>query len=62
MLLEHGRIVEFDRFVEVGSDRTVSDIRLSPKALLSEPTSKFYHLCKASGKEEFATLKKLSGL
>jgi len=46
MLLDDGRIVEFD----------------TPKALLSDSSSKFYGLCKATGKEEFAVLKKLAGL
>ncbi|KAF5371584.1 hypothetical protein D9758_003437 [Tetrapyrgos nigripes] len=46
MLLDQGRIVEFDR----------------PRVLLSQPSSKFYALCKATGKEEFSMLKKLSGL
>ncbi|THU79589.1 ATP-binding cassette transporter [Dendrothele bispora CBS 962.96] len=46
MLLDQGRIVEFDR----------------PGVLLSQPTSKFYALCKATGKDEFAMLKKLAGL
>ncbi|KAH7096201.1 multidrug resistance-associated ABC transporter [Auriculariales sp. MPI-PUGE-AT-0066] len=45
MLLENGRIVEFDR----------------PSALLAEPTSKFYSLCRAAGKEEFQILKRMSG-
>ncbi|TFK68805.1 multidrug resistance-associated ABC transporter [Pluteus cervinus] len=45
MLLEQGRIVEFDR----------------PGVLLSNPSSKFYALCKATGKDEFAMLKKLAG-
>jgi hypothetical protein len=46
ILLEEGRIVEFD----------------SPVALLSNPNSKFYSLCKATGKSEFAVLKKLAGV
>ena len=44
MLLEEGRIVEFD----------------SPAVLLSNPNSKFYSLCKATGKSEFAVLKKMT--
>jgi len=44
MLLEQGRIVEFDR----------------PAMLLSNPASKFYALCKATGKEEFAMLKRMA--
>ncbi|KAJ7598811.1 multidrug resistance-associated ABC transporter [Mycena floridula] len=46
MLLEQGSIVEFD----------------SPKTLLQNPESKFYLLCKAAGKEEFATLKRMAGV
>ncbi|KAK1224806.1 hypothetical protein PQX77_012290, partial [Marasmius sp. AFHP31] len=46
MLLDQGRIVEFDR----------------PGKLLSQPSSRFYSLCKATGKEEFAMLKKLAGV
>ncbi|EIN08192.1 multidrug resistance-associated ABC transporter [Punctularia strigosozonata HHB-11173 SS5] len=46
MVLDQGRMVEFD----------------SPKTLLSDPSSKFYSLCKATGKEEFAVLKKLAGV
>jgi ABC-type multidrug transport system fused ATPase/permease subunit len=46
MLLEEGRIVEFD----------------SPTVLLSDPNSKFYSLCRATGKTEFAVLKKMAGV
>jgi ABC-type multidrug transport system fused ATPase/permease subunit len=46
MLLEEGRIVEFD----------------SPAVLLSNPDSKFYSLCRATGKSEFAILKKMAGV
>ncbi|TDL21435.1 ATP-binding cassette transporter [Rickenella mellea] len=46
MLLDEGRIVEFD----------------SPRALLSDPSSKFYALCQATGNEEFAVLKRLAGV
>ncbi|KAA1472498.1 multidrug resistance-associated ABC transporter [Dentipellis sp. KUC8613] len=45
MLLDNGRIVEFD----------------SPGALLSDPSSRFYALCKATGKEEFAVLRRMAG-
>jgi ABC-type multidrug transport system fused ATPase/permease subunit len=45
MLLEEGRIVEFD----------------SPAALLSNTNSKFYALCRATGKNEFAVLKRMAG-
>ncbi|RPD54947.1 multidrug resistance-associated ABC transporter [Lentinus tigrinus ALCF2SS1-7] len=46
MLLDQGRIAEFD----------------TPAALLSDPQSKFYALCKATGKQEFAVLKKMAGV
>ncbi|KAF9269658.1 multidrug resistance-associated ABC transporter [Marasmius fiardii PR-910] len=46
MLLDQGHIVEFDK----------------PGKLLSQPSSRFYALCKATGKDEFATLKKLAGI
>lgn len=46
MLLEEGRIVEFD----------------SPAVLLSDPSSKFYSLCKATGMNEFAVLKRMAGV
>ena len=45
MLLDQGRIIEYD----------------SPKTLLSDPDSKFYALCKATGKDEFAVLRKMAG-
>lgn len=45
MILDTGRIVEFDR----------------PATLLADPNSKFHQLCKATGKREFSTLKKLAG-
>ena len=46
MLLEAGRIVEFD----------------TPGNLLANRESKFYALCKATGKEEFSTLRRLAGV
>ncbi|KJA25547.1 hypothetical protein HYPSUDRAFT_37542 [Hypholoma sublateritium FD-334 SS-4] len=46
MLLEQGKIIEFDR----------------PSTLLANTTSKFYALCKATGKDEFAVLKKMAGI
>ena len=46
MLLDDGKIVEFD----------------TPENLLANRESKFYALCKATGKEEFSTLKRLAGL
>ncbi|KAJ7476731.1 multidrug resistance-associated ABC transporter [Mycena latifolia] len=46
MLLDQGRIAEFDR----------------PSTLLANSSSKFHALCKATGKEEFAMLKKMAGV
>ena len=46
MLLEDGKIIEFD----------------APENLLADKESKFYALCKATGKEEFSTLKRLAGV
>ncbi|KAF9007916.1 ATP-binding cassette transporter [Cyathus striatus] len=46
MLLDQGKIVEFDK----------------PAKLLSDSSTKFHALCKATGREEFAMLKKMSGL
>ncbi|KAJ8520309.1 hypothetical protein ONZ45_g2846 [Pleurotus djamor] len=46
MLLDNGRIVEFDK----------------PSVLLNNSSSKFYDLCKATGKDEFQVLKKMAGL
>ncbi|KAJ7499425.1 multidrug resistance-associated ABC transporter [Mycena latifolia] len=45
LLLDQGRIAEFDR----------------PGTLLANPASKFYALCKAAGPDEFAMLRKLAG-
>lgn len=46
MLLEDGKLIEFD----------------TPANLLANMGSKFYALCKATGKEEFSTLKRLAGV
>ncbi|KAJ7691594.1 P-loop containing nucleoside triphosphate hydrolase protein [Mycena rosella] len=46
MVLDQGRIAEFDR----------------PGVLLRDANSKFYALCKATGKEEFAVLRKMAGV
>ncbi|OBZ67849.1 ATP-dependent bile acid permease [Grifola frondosa] len=46
ILLEEGRIAEFDK----------------PANLLANPSSKFHALCKATGKNEFAALKKVAGV
>ncbi|KAJ7664040.1 P-loop containing nucleoside triphosphate hydrolase protein [Mycena polygramma] len=46
MLLDQGKIAEFDR----------------PSVLLADKSSKFYALCKATGSEEFTMLKKMAQL
>ncbi|PIL23137.1 ATP-binding cassette transporter [Ganoderma sinense ZZ0214-1] len=46
IVLDQGKIVEFD----------------TPAALLSNPSSMFHALCKATGKQEFAVLKKMAGV
>ncbi|KAL1948838.1 hypothetical protein VTO73DRAFT_10644 [Trametes versicolor] len=46
MLLDQGRIAEFDK----------------PATLLADPQSKFHALCQATGKQEFATLKRMAGI
>ncbi|KAJ7113275.1 multidrug resistance-associated ABC transporter [Mycena crocata] len=46
MLLDQGKIAEFDR----------------PSALLADSSSKFHALCKATGKEEFKMLQKMAGV
>ncbi|KAJ6598201.1 multidrug resistance-associated ABC transporter [Mycena vulgaris] len=46
MVLEEGRIVEFDR----------------PSILLQNSHSRFYAMCKATGSNEFATLQSIAGL
>ena len=46
MLLDQGRIAEFDK----------------PAVLLADSSSKFHSLCKATGKSEFAMLKKMAGV
>jgi hypothetical protein len=44
MVLDQGRIVEFDK----------------PSVLLADKQSQFYALCKATGPEEFSALMRLS--
>lgn len=44
LLLDKGRLIEYE----------------SPAKLLDDPTSRFYALCRATGKKEFAILKKMS--
>lgn len=64
MLLEDGEIIEFDRYGQQvsGNNEKINLYSIRrPSILLKDSTSKFYLLCKAAGKEEFATLKKLAG-
>ena len=63
MVLDQGRIVEFDKYV----DPSVSSLRRQrkerrPATLLSDPESKFYGLCKATGPKEFKMLKAMAGV
>jgi ABC-type multidrug transport system fused ATPase/permease subunit len=44
MVLDQGRIVEFD----------------APAKLLEDPSTKFYAFCEATGKEEFTALKRMA--
>ncbi|GAA6040411.1 hypothetical protein NBRC10512_001368 [Rhodotorula toruloides] len=44
LLLDKGKLIEFE----------------SPAKLLEDPTSRFYALCRATGRKEFAILKKMS--
>ena len=46
MVLDQGHIAEFDK----------------PSTLLKDPTSMFYSLCEATGKNEFSILKKMAGV
>ncbi|KAJ6609306.1 hypothetical protein B0H10DRAFT_2166370 [Mycena sp. CBHHK59/15] len=46
MLLDQGRITEFDR----------------PASLIADQTSKFHALCRAAGRQEFAVLKRMVGV
>ena len=61
--MEEGQIIEFDRSVSILlSHRMLSETTLSPAVLLKDPSSKFYSLCKATGRQEFATLKRLADM
>jgi hypothetical protein len=60
MLLDQGRVVEFDRCVKHKTLKA-NLIVVRPDVLLKSPSSKFFALCKATGEEEFATLKKMAG-
>ena len=46
MVLDEGRIAEFDK----------------PAILLQDSDSRFYSLCKATGQNEFNVLKKMAGV
>ena len=63
MLLEQGRIIEFDRYAELFDvGEKLANCMFRPATLLKDSTSKFYSLCKATGKQEFAMLKKMAGV
>jgi len=63
MLLEQGQIVEFDKWGHFTAvDVFFLTIFIRPSTLLSDPSTRFYGLCKATGQDEFATLKKLAGV
>ena len=68
MILEQGRIIEFDRYKElfffpVSVEKTNQPFCVfRPATLLKNSTSQFYSLCRATGKEEFATLKEMAGV
>lgn len=64
MLLDEGRIREFDRY---DSQLSYAVYRADfsfyrPATLLRNPASGFYALCKATGKDEFSTLQKMAGV
>ena len=64
MLLDQGRIIEFNQYVELpGDDEKINPIIfIDPPALFRNSNSKFYSLCKATGKEGFGMLKKMAGV
>ena len=66
MILEQGRIIEFDRYMQIFfllMMRKLNTLQyvLRPATLLKNSTSEFYSLCRATGKEEFAMLKEMAG-
>jgi hypothetical protein len=65
MILDEGRIIEFDRCVSVLKIQGLiltGDNTPSPSVLLHNPASRFYSFCKATGKEEFAMLRKIANM
>ena len=65
MVLDEGHIAEFDKYVffhKAGLLVLTQGALSRPSVLLSNPASKFYALCKVTGKEEFAMLKKMAGV
>ena len=66
MILEQGRIIEFDRYMQsffwMMRKLTTPYRVLRPATLLKNSTSEFYSLCRATGKEEFAMLKEMAGV
>ena len=67
MILEQGRIIEFDRYMQsfffllMMRKLIIPQCVLRPATLLKNATSEFYSLCRATGKEEFAMLKEMAG-
>jgi len=62
MVLEEGRIIEFDKYATLMCHHIEWLTFYSPSSLLINTSSKFHALCKASGKDEFVMLKKMAGL
>jgi hypothetical protein len=65
MLLDNGHIAEFDKYVfhpSILCWMLTACLARRPSVLLGNPASKFHALCKATGREEFAMLKKMAGV
>ena len=66
MLLDQGRCVLLKSENHPTSHSTFYVARIAefdkPGVLLRNPNTKFHALCKATGKEEFAMLKKMAGV
>jgi hypothetical protein len=66
MILEQGGITEFDRYARLSVDDEKTNLSLCAQAchLVENSTSKFYSLtlCRATGREEFAMLKKMASV
>ncbi|KAJ7220715.1 multidrug resistance-associated ABC transporter, partial [Mycena pura] len=62
IVLEQGRIVEFERRGTSNIPIVFIDHRYSPRTLLDNSASGFSGMCKATGKDEFETLRSLAGM